>query len=252
MADVTEQAGVPRPAGTAVPSSELIERVAGNPSVDWFFASGRQSFVEIQTMLGLIGTSLEEHRRLLDFGCGCGRILLWLEEVGRATELYGTDIDEEAIAWVDQHVDFARVSVNTGLPPMDFPDGFFDLVFNHSVFTHLDETYQDAWLAELRRVTKPSGIVLLTVTGEHPVEEALPAWENIGWDAKEIERTWREKGFLFFTDDRWAEGPFPDFYHTAFHAPWYVFRHWGRYFRILAYKVQGSLGYQDFVLLRRP
>ena len=54
---------------------------------------------------------------------------------------------------------------------MDFPDAYFDLIFNHSVFTHLDENYQDAWLAELERVTKPGGVLVLSVSGQHPFSE---------------------------------------------------------------------------------
>ena len=43
------------------------------------------------------------------------------------------------------------VRFNQPLPPLDYPDATFDLIFNHSVFTHIDEQYQDAWLAELLR-----------------------------------------------------------------------------------------------------
>jgi SAM-dependent methyltransferase len=38
-------------------------------------------------------------------------------------------------------------------------------VYALSVFTHLDESQQLSWIAELRRVTKPGGLVLFTTHG---------------------------------------------------------------------------------------
>ena len=59
-------------------------------------------------------------------------------------------------------------------------------------------------------------------------------------------------GIVFIEDDGWKGGPFPDFYHSTFHAPWYVFQHWTRFFDLKAYVVRGSLDFQDYLLLRRP
>jgi SAM-dependent methyltransferase len=176
---------------------------------------------------------------------------LHLKDVGEQIELYGTDIDADAIAWAQSHIPWAKCSVNNGLPPLEFPDGSFDLIFNHSVFTHLDENYQNAWLAELWRVAKPGGLIVLTVAGDHPFEGLLQSHRDFGADPSAIQEKFRKKGIVFIEDDSWVGGPFPDFYHSAFHAPWYVFEHWSRYFEIVAYKTRGSLNFQDQVLLRR-
>ena len=47
-------------------------------------------------------------------------------------------------------------------------------------------------------------------------------------------------------------GRFPDFYHSTFHAPWYIFEHWSRWFTVAAFLPRRSMDYQDFVLLHRP
>jgi hypothetical protein len=59
------------------------------------------------------------------------------------------------------------------------------------------------------------------------------------------------KGLLFITDDQWTGSAFPDFYHSSFHTPAYVFAHWSRFFKIRSYIPQGSLAFQDYVLLER-
>lgn len=239
------------PSSPAWPGEELVSRVAGGTDRESFFESGRQSVRDIEAVLAVKGRALDSYERILDFGCGCGRILLWLEHLaGRS--LHGVDIDGRAIVWAREHIPFATFQVNQPLPPLDYPDSSFDLVYNHSVFTHIDETYQDAWLSELRRVTRPGGHALLSVHGEEAFFQFAENSVRAGGDPDRVRDTLSRDGICFIKEDSWVGGPFPDFYHSTFHAPWYVFEHWGRYFNILAYVPGGSLGLQDFVLLERP
>ena len=227
--------------GLPVPGPELIARVAKGPDVSAFFWSGRESVRELRRTLALAGRSLESFESILDFGCGCGRMLLWMNEVGQGRALHGTDIDSEAVAWCDEHIPWARVVVNEAEPPLPYPDQTFDLVFNHSVFTHIDERRQDLWLTELQRVTRVGALVVLSVHGE----AALPA------DAWEL-RSRLEREGIAFIDHSQPEGfPLPDWYQTTCHAPWYVFEHWGRWFEIRGYLPGAVLGAQDHVLLER-
>ena len=234
-----------------LPGEDLRWRVAGTPKGDWFWKSGGMSIANISTMLSIIGKSFADYPRALEFGCGCGRMLLHLKQIAEKTELYGVDIDPEGIAWAQAHIPWVKCSVNNGLPPLDFPDGHFDLIFNQSVFTHLDETYQDAWLAELVRVTKPGGTLVLSVSGEHPFAELVKAHRDAGADPANLLEKFRTKGIVFIEDDGWVGGPFPDFYHSTFHAPWYVFEHWSKFLDIKAFVTRGSLDFQDYLLLRR-
>lgn len=235
-----------------LPEPALIERVAGTENPDWFWRSGAWSVRNLNAVLGVVEKTLADFGRILDWGCGCGRILLHLKAVGERCELHGVDIDELAVAWARQHIPWARCRPCQGLPPLDFPDAYFDLVYNHSVLTHLDESYQDAWLAELRRVVKPGGLVALSVSGEHPFSQLEANWRAAGADPAPLRKRLRTGGHVYIKDDSWTGGPFPDFYHSAFHAPWYVFEHWRQYFDIRAYVVRGALDYQDLVLMRRP
>jgi SAM-dependent methyltransferase len=243
-----------------LPPDELIDRVnprgvteaTAEADRDAFRESGRQSVRDIERALAGIGRSLDSFPRILEFGCGCGRILGWLEPLAERCELFGTDIDEAAIGWCREQLTFAEFGVNPHEPPTSYPDASFDLVYNHSVLTHLDERYQDLWLEELRRITKPGGIVLLTVHGALAFEQAEIAMAGAG----ENPESWREPlerdGILFVEQDGYVGSAFPDFYHTTFHAPWYVFERWGRAFTVRAYLPQADLGHQDIVLLERP
>ena len=238
MLDVT----MPREAATMQdPGGDLISRAVGGADRTWFCWTGRESVREFERTLGLAGRAMESFHSILDFGCGCGRMLLWMEELARRRVLHGTDIDADAIHWCREHVPYAHVAVNDADPPLRYPDGAFDLAFAHSVFTHLDEQRQDAWLSELQRVTSPGGFLVLSTRGE----------VALGHDVWRIRERLQDEGIVFIDNVFGPEYPLPDWYQRTFHARWYVFEHWGRWFEIRAYLPGGALGVQDQILLER-
>lgn len=232
------------------PPDALIYRVTGVKSADWFRRSGELSVKDIQTALNLVGKRLADCQQILDFGCGSGRILAWMSSIVAPERLWGVDIDAEAIAWLRAHLPGVNVQVNQPLPPLPFADEKFDLVYCHSVFTHLDEHYQDAWLEELRRVTQPNAILILSFSGDHCFRTFEENWRAAGADPAPFKNQLTRQGLLFIEDDEWKPH-FPDFYHTTFHTPEYIEDHWGRYFRIRGHLPRGSLDFQDFVVLER-
>lgn len=223
------------------PGDDLISRVVGGADRTWFYWTGRESVRDLERTLGIARRTLDSFESILDFGCGCGRMLLWIEELGRKRALHGTDIDAEAIDWCREHVPYADLTVNNADPPLSYPDGAFDLVVGHSVFTHLDERRQDAWLGELQRVMGPGGFLVVSTHGE----------VALGDDVWRIRGRLEDEGIVFIDNVFGPEYPLPSWYQTTYHAPWYVFEHWGRWFEIRAYVPGGALGVQDHILLER-
>ena len=64
---------------------------------------------------------------MLDFGCGCGRVMRWWKDL-ESTRLHGTDYNPYLVAWCRQNLPFAEFSVNGLEAGLDLPDGHFDLV----------------------------------------------------------------------------------------------------------------------------
>jgi SAM-dependent methyltransferase len=239
-----------------VPPADLILRVACSfdagdveAAKRGFDAGGLESLRRFEGALGAVGRRFEDARRMLDFGCGCGRFLRHLRPLAQSVELHGTDIDREMIEWCSAHIPYASFTVGAELPPLPYPDGQFDLVINHSVLTHLDERHQDLWLGELRRITSEGAIVMLTVEGPSTWARTVSHAEAAGED---VER-WREelecRGILYIAEDQLIGSTHPESYHSAIHAPWYVFEHWSRWFDIAAYIPEGAIS-QDLVVLR--
>ena len=103
--------------------------------------------------------------RLLDFGCGSGRLMRHLLAEAERTELHGYDIDSPSIAWVQRHLcPPCHAGVCGPRPPLPHPDGFFDVVLAVSVFSQLADGWE-AWLLELRRVLRAGGICVASFMG---------------------------------------------------------------------------------------
>lgn len=241
-----------------LPPDELIGRVMPHFGPDQaeevrstFYAYGEITVRAQERALAAVGRDFASFERLLDFGCGCGRALALMEALAPDVELHGVDIDGDAVGWAAGHLPFAQWHVGPHEPPLAFPDEHFDLVVNHSVFTHLDERMQDLWLAELRRVVRPGGILLLTVHGETMIAPMLRDIAGGGEDPEPYLRMLRERGILFIEDDGYVGSVHPPYYHSAYHAPWYVYAHWGSFFSVRALLSPGSWGGHDIVVLER-
>src|SRR6202012_1198757 len=136
--------------------------------------AGRLSRQSIAQSLDAIDKRLGDCRRVLDFGCGCGRTLRWMRDLAPTAALPGAGVDGGAIDWCARHFDFGSFAATQAQPPLPYADDSFDLIYVLSVFTHLPLAAQLAWLAELRRVLAPGGTLLLTFLGYRP-EKVKPS-----------------------------------------------------------------------------
>jgi len=222
-----------------VPGAELRFNVVGAIDIPGFLAGGQRTAEDIEAALTQAGASVERVGRALDFGCGCGRLLLEAVRRWPHVRWAGSDVDERAIQWCATHLPSATILVNQPLPPLPFPDGEFDLIWCGSVFTHLDEGRQDAWLEELRRTLAPGGYLLASVHGPQ-------CWAGL---PRPTVRQIQERGFVF-ARTAGDEGIHPEWYQAAWHTRDYIDRPWSKFVEIVGYIPTGS-GSQDVVVGRR-
>ncbi|WP_214403017.1 class I SAM-dependent methyltransferase [Pseudonocardia lacus] len=103
-------------------------------------------------------------QRVLDIGCGTGNLLLALGARRPDLDLSGIDPDPKALAratrkarrtGVDVHVDRGFADA------LPHADASIDRVFSSLMLHHLDPPVKDATLAEVRRVLRPGGVLVL-------------------------------------------------------------------------------------------
>lgn len=147
-----------------LPPDVLRLMVAGTDDAEWFLTAGRRAADSLAAVLATAGVALHQCESVLDFGCGCGRVIRHLRHL--PTELHGCDTNPVAVDWCDEHLPFGRFAVNALESPLEYDDASFDLVYALSVFTHLSLALQSHGMSELRRVLKPGGVLVLSLHGD--------------------------------------------------------------------------------------
>jgi SAM-dependent methyltransferase len=125
-----------------------------------------------------------EHTRVLDFGCGWGRITRFLErDVVQPGALCGVDpvqgiLDEAVRNGV--RADLRRCAFVPEQLPFEQP---FELAYAFSVFTHLSEAAHMASLRALHAAVAPGGLLVVTIRPPEYLRVApslRPALESLG------------------------------------------------------------------------
>lgn len=229
--------------GAPMPPTANIQRVIGDTSAVRFAMGGATIFKNIESYLGELGRAWTDFPRVLDWGCGAGRVTRYmLSET--ACSVTGADIDPDNIAWCRQAFPNGRFEQVPLRPPTVFEDGAFDLAVGLSVLTHLQEADQWLWLGELQRIVRPGGLVFLSVQG--PTQFAYNRFPP------HLYREVQDRGYLDLSRDGALDGVISDteYYRAAMHSRPYITERWGRYFEVVAI-VDAIAGLQDFVVLRR-
>jgi SAM-dependent methyltransferase len=152
------------PDGLPVQTPGLAFLVCGQYDLESMYYNGLRGISWITDLLKKNGLCIDEFDTILDFGCGCGRVLRFWKDLTHA-KIYGTDYNPSLIRWCEDNLPFAIVSVNGLCFRTDYADKSFDMVYVISVFTHLSREMQSCCLDELIRITKPGGYIIITVHG---------------------------------------------------------------------------------------
>jgi SAM-dependent methyltransferase len=215
---------------------------------------------------------LTEYRNILDFGCGCGRLSRMFK--GHPNKIFGCDIDKRHVEWVSKNIDFINAAVSSIHPPLPYANDQFDCVISISVFSHLNETSQDEFLADLCRISQPGAYLFISVHGENAMQRAInekSIREMIAVEEAPFQEAQQrlkrgqhafilQKGHLTNTaEDR---GPFSFFrkrrkrliegafeYGISFIPLNYIRQHWSRWFEIVDFRPGAIHNFQDLLIL---
>lgn len=225
--------------GFPLPPARLRTQIGPlHADADFFLRSGRHNADLLRELLREQGSSVEGLEALLDWGCGCGRVIRhWAGLTG--TRLFGCDIDAKMVAWCNENLHFAQATVNELEPPLPYDAEAFDLVYAFSVMTHLSAELQRSWMSELLRVLRPGGYLLFSTLGEYYASRnRLTA----------LERESFARGELVVLYERSAGTSLC----SAYHPPEYVRRELAPNFEHVAFRAAADDGRHDIHLLRKP
>ncbi len=201
-----------------LPPEALVRRVGwdihSRHPVEVYDERGREQWRLVKSLLPEAWTF--EGKRILDFGCGAGRITRHAVAEVPGAEIWGCDIDSPSVTWLREHLSPPlHAFQNEEWPPTDRPDGSFDLIFTFSVFTHLVDSWS-AWLLELHRILSDTGVLIVTVFGPgiSAHGEVAISEDTVGMNVLQPGTPWALGGPLIV------------------HSEWWLRAHWGRAFEI--------------------
>jgi SAM-dependent methyltransferase len=116
----------------------------------------------IDDVAKLAGGRLPQSPAVLDLACGRGRAIPLLEQALGARSIVGVDVDASDLELARKNVK-ARCPVrlvHCGASKLELEDASIDVAFCHQSFHHFID--QEATLAELRRVIRPGGVLLMS------------------------------------------------------------------------------------------
>lgn len=137
---------------------------------------------------------LTTESRLLDWGCGAGRLGIGIKaHLGRINDYHGVDVQAELIDWAQAnlagpgfrftHVDVSNERYNPdGSPQRTLSTGTVsvDVFYAYSVFSHMNDEDTPAYLKLLAEVLAPGGKAFVTCFVEEGVEDWVENPEGYG------------------------------------------------------------------------
>jgi SAM-dependent methyltransferase len=227
-----------------LPEPERRERVHGSRDESTFRLEGFSAYRKLEKALACTGRTFDDCPRILDWGCGCGRVARYF---GR--QLYGLDIDADNIGWCRRNLPFGTFETIPLHPDPAAPSEKFSLILGISVFTHLSEDVMFEWLDWLNRMLDPDcGLAMVSVHSDF-------WWARNPHMPQEAYDEWRRRGILDRMSNAALDPVLPpkdrSYYRTTFHTHEYLRAKWSPCFDILEI-LPGYIGNQQDLVIMRP
>jgi SAM-dependent methyltransferase len=152
---------------------------------------------------------LDEPLEVLDFGCGPGAIWDHLVRLKARWRYTGLDFSRSSISKLMENAagyEHFRGAKHVASLPTDLPSAHFDVVLLFEVVEHLNDAYLDATLAEVGRLLKNGGVVVITTPNQEDLSLStrlcpecgaiFNEWQHVrSWSVGSLSARMREGGF---------------------------------------------------------
>jgi SAM-dependent methyltransferase len=138
--------------------------------IDWYeYREG--GLLHAQVFADIISEykEVKETLSILEWGCGPARLIRHLSQLLNSYSLHltGTDYNLETIHWCKKNIEDIEWIHNQLMPPLAIKANRFSVIYNFSVFTHLSEEVQIAWVKELWRILQSGGLFICSTHGSN-------------------------------------------------------------------------------------
>ncbi len=202
-------------------------------------------------------SGLSPDTRVLDFGCGWGRVARFFLKDVHAGYFHGVDISPSGIDTCRSLLPgrFDRID---RYPPLEYPTNTFGVVYAWSVFSHLPEILHLQWLQEIARILLPGGVFIASTLKRNFLEDC-----RLIRSSRALKQGWQKAAAESFADYEVAlqdydkgvflYSPRPEIeYGMAIIPEAYVRRRWSDLFKFCAYIGEPESVGQSLIVVRKP
>ena len=206
----------------------------------------------LEAALAVVDAKPGDFRRVLDFGCGCGRQIYKFADFD-IEELNGCDINRDSIQWLRENYPKARFELTEPGKGLPYADEYFDLVYSVSTFSHFGPKPSVFYLRELSRIIRPGGICILTIEGQHSIEDSMrpPRLEGL---PEGISLEAEKRIFIPYESEVIRRAGIKDsdaeFGAMFFHRS-YIFENWSEHFEVIDILEHVIDNLQDAVIMKK-
>jgi SAM-dependent methyltransferase len=238
-----------------------LRSITAAPDLPEFLWTGLVDMERIMALYHGVEPMTEDKKpAILDFGCGCGRMVRFLSTYALDCSVHACEVNPDHVHWCQQNLQGIQVAQCKVTPPLPYKERMFELVFSLSVFTHLSKSNTINWLAEMRRILVPGGILIATLQGlvaleiirDSVVHQQMFNFQREG--VIEIIESFKTGAFLFYPYDSATieMAKAGEEYGNSFIHPAFLYETCkSEGFEVLEYLPGGLRSWQDIVILRR-
>ena len=230
------------------PDPEFQKQTVGSSGGDTLRNEGWVFYKLVKEYAAKLGCTVGPDTRILDFGCGWGRMIRFYFKDIKSENIFGIDVDQDMVAICQNTLHYGNFFTVTPVPSpkTHFSDSSFDIIFAYSVFSHLRYDAAEKWINEFSRILKLGGILVATTQGEGFLDYCKQLKDNpeqitLGWHSliadsfnpvEEYRTRYRNGEFLYAAT---GGGPARDssFYGEAIVPKEYIETHFGKYLNFI-------------------
>jgi len=154
---------------TIHPDDDMLNTIKittnGKEGIERYLISGKKNAEVFKGIIGRLRPSLLKGKRILDYGCGHGRVTRFLPTLFSPSKLVAADVWDSGVEFCSKELGTTPFLISKKNPISKFDDQF-DIIIGISIFSHLPPKSFDVNMSELASVLAKDGLLLFTTHGD--------------------------------------------------------------------------------------
>lgn len=153
-------------------SLEIIRSISPNDTMykndEHYFNTGLSGIQCIEGARLAANKDTSSIKKILDFGCGYGRVLRYIKSAFPTSEIYSSDLNKDAVDYCAETFNIVPIYSSKNSSEIKITESF-DLIWVGSLFTHLDSKHWPGYIRLFESILNEAGILIFTVHGRNTI-----------------------------------------------------------------------------------